>query len=103
MNDVHNYVQYIIIKLVFWSIQANKSGLSESAQVKIVSQSDSHLNIEIVDQKTQAISIEATFPAKHSKATTQASNSEDNPDPKGAENSEIQDPTQTEVIPTESS
>ena len=59
------------------------------------------MNIEIVDQKTQAISIEATSPAKHSKETTQASNSEDNPDTKGAENSEIQDPPQTEVIPTE--
>ena len=59
------------------------------------------MNIEIVDQKTQAISIEATSPAKHSKETTRASNSEDNPDTKGAENSEIQDPPQTEVIPTE--
>ncbi len=93
------YVSILI--LCFWSIQANKSSLSESAQIKILSQSDSHLNIEIVDQETQAISIESTSPAKCSKEPTRASNSEDNPDTKPVENSKIQDPQQTEVIPTE--
>ena len=93
------YVSILI--LCFWSIQANKSSLSESAQVKIVSQSDSRLNIEIVDQQTQAISIESTSPAKCSEEPTRASNLEDNPDTKPAENSKIQDPQQTEVIPTE--